>query len=811
MFKLIFTLFCLVQSVTYADDTGREYNLTNYSGTNRQVTYNIPDAVADTNMSHWNNTNWANKMTDSNGYGSVGNTMTFMNSSPFLKKGLTSKPKDLTLESLNNDTNATPAVHGFSQDFRNSLMGTSSSNRTFHPRQEANTIKCFIARDLPFRYKCEETGLVYGGDTIARTANGAVTNMDGMSGKEALNLCKKNCKRQLSCVEVNATNIAPSIISDSRYSFDSNSTFSIHYVNTHSDLQSSKITFDVNATDSNDSLTFVDVSYTNRGGAVFPLITDLKINLIDDIKELPVKDYIKSIDIKIHSNDINKTISGKFVNTKLYFQPNNKYLCPALQEVSTAGGTTFAEQCPHGTITNLDGFHICSSGTVKGDNPDGSFSNLNACKSQCNIAKKCSIEIGSFDANIFNQIREGQLGTISADGNFTSAGHDIMSGAALCTAARNSNWQIINESVFDAQQVPYDTVVNGVLVPNVKRPRVMPDSSNMSYADQKKEEWKDGAYDWMISNGRYSSVQAGIGEDTNSSFAYNISLSSGADVGRVSVASQRKLTWRLKPNALSYSNDISYRLYAVIKVDVAKYEDADDGNATIVRDQIWYIKTSMADTFVPFIRAANYGSAEAVDVGRGQINPTVVLNRAATFEPQNFDTASSSWVPRSFSTAAPSFQSTRFIADDFWYEFNIISSFGDIIYKLPGLVRSSMVNGGRRINTYTGEFDGTGDGVVGYQIYTFFSQSVLTYQDIKNKIDAIDNSGVHQIDNYGAKIYQSTASNHFDKFIKPDNIDTNNNIDIYQYGSADKFSLKVRIKPRAEDIGKNAFIFIFMY
>jgi len=810
MFKLIFTLFCLVQSVSYADDTGREYNLTNYSGTNKQVTYNIPDAVADTNMSHWNNTNWANKMTKSNSYGSVGNTMTFMNSSPFLKKGLTSKPEDLTLDALKKDTNATPAAHGFSQTFRNSLMAGSSSNTVYNPKQKPGTLKCFIARDLPFRYKCEETGLVYGGDTIARTVNGAVTNMDGMSGKEALNLCKQNCKRQLSCVEINATNIGPSVITDAVYSFKSDSNFSVKYTNNHPNVQSSYLTLEVNATNYNSSQAFIDIFYTNKDDVKFPLISDLRINELNTTKNLPIKDYIKNIDIKIHSNDINKTISGKFINTKIYYQSNDKYLCPALQEVSVAGGTTFAKQCPHGTITNLDGFHVCSNGIVTGDNPDGSFSNLNSCKSECNIAKKCNIEMGSFDAKVFNQVREGQLGVVSADGKFTSAGKDIMTGAALCTAARNSNQQIVNESVFNAQEEPYNTVINGSLVPNVKRPRVMPDSSNMSYADQKKEEWKDGAYNWMISSGRYSSIQTGIGGDTNSSFAYNISLSSGADVGRVNRTTKRELTWKLKPNAFSYSNNISYRLYAIVKVDVEKFEETMNGRTT-VRDQIWYIKTSKADTFTPFMRAKNYASAKAVDIGTGQIYPKLAINRSAVFNPETFNTTSSSWTTKSFSGSAPSFQSSKFIADDFWYSFKIFNSLGDIIYKLPGLIKSSVTVNGKTTNTYTGKFDGTGDGVAGYQIYTFFSQSVLTYQDIKNKIDAIDNAGVHQVDNYGAKIYKSTASNFFDKFIKPDNIDTNNNIDIFQYGHANKFSLKVRIKPKAEDVGKNAFIFIFMY
>lgn len=807
---ILLLMFLLFSVAVYAKNTSREYNLTNNSGTNPEVNYNIPTAVSDTNVSRWNNTNWANKMTKNNGYGSVGNTMSLMNSSPFLKKGLTSKPSDLTLKSLNQDKNASPAVKGFSQSFRNSLMGKTSSNTFFHSNQKAGVLKCFIARDLPFRYKCEETGLVYGGGTIARTTNGAVTNMGAMSGKEALDICKTHCKRQLSCVEVNATNMAPILITNKKFNFKSNSPLVIHFTNPHTNIQSEKITLDINASKTISSKTFIDVSYINKNGIVLPILTNLRMNMVDGNNSFPINDYIKSITIKLYSDDNNITIKGNFLNTKLYYQSNNKYLCPALQEVSPNGGDTFAEQCPHGTINNIDGFHICSNGIIKGDNPDGSFSNLNSCKSECNIAKKCVIEMGSFDANIFNQIREGQLGTVSADGKYTSAGNDIMKGAALCTNARNSNAKVIDESVFDAQSVPYNTVVNGALVPNVVRPRVMPGGSNLSYEKQKREEWKDGAYKWMLSNGRYSSDTSGIGGDTNSSFAYNISLSAGADYGSLSSTSKREFTWKLKPNALSYNNNILYRLYAVVKVDVEKYEDTMNGR-NIVRDQIWYIKTSQADTFVPFMRAKNYASAKPVNIGTGEIYPKLVLNNSAVYNFETFDTASLNWEPLASGTSAPSFQSSKFIADDFWYEFKIFNSIGNIIYELPGLIKSSVSTNGHKTDTYTGKFDGTGDGVAGYQIYTFFSQSNLTYQDLKNKIDQIDNSGLHQINNYGAKIYQSTAGNLFDRFIKPDNIDTNNNIEIYKYGPANKFSLKVRIKPRKEDIGKNAFIFIFMY
>ncbi len=70
---------------------------------------------------------------------------------------------------------------------------------------------------------------------------------------------------------------------------------------------------------------------------------------------------------------------------------------------------------------------------------------------------------------------------------------------------------------------------------------------------------------------------------------------------------------------------------------------------------------------------------------------------------------------------------------------------------------------------------------------------------------------MHQIDDYGAKIYKTLDGKNYDKFIRGDNLETNSNIEIYQYGASSNNSLKVRIKPRKEDVGKNGFVYIFVY
>ena len=794
-------------------------NITNTQRINPTVAHNIPDEVDDTNKSRWNSSNWAKNLSGGTD-GAVGNTLIFMNNSSFLKKGMTTDTSELTTEAYNSDANASAAASGYTDDYRATVMSATLANTAYsaNANEDGNTLKCFMARDLPFRYKCEETGLVYGGSTIAQAANGQISNMDGMSGKEALNLCKENCKRQADCLEAEATEAQNIPLASNSFYFDSNSSFVATYPSLNDNKNIKYLTFELNTTvtstinnqEINQSKVFLDISYVDKNDKTIDLIKHAWIRLIRGSETIDIRSAIKSIEIELYSEDTDAIVSGNISNVSIKYEGNTKYICAALQNVSEQSSETFAYICPNGNLMTFGAYQICSSGVLAGDNSDGTYSDKKTCNNICNISKKCTIETGSFDATIFEQMREGRLGRISADGQYTSADSNAISSDIDCTNARASKQRVVNEVSFDAKNIPYQTVLNGTLVPNVDRPRVM-SSSNLNYETQKKEEWKDSAYQNMLQDGTYSSTVGTVGEDTQSHFAYSFNLADGSNYGSINTTSRREFKWKLKPNALFYNNNISYKLYCVLKVDAEKYGNTINGTERL-RDQIWYIKTSEADTFIPFIRAENYAAATVVDVGTGNIKPTLSYNASSSFDAQTF--SGSNWTNINLSIPAPSFKTTSFLPTDFWYEFKIFDSIGDMIYKMPGLIRSSTTtNGGVVTNDYSGSFNGTGDGVAGYEIYTFFSDSSLSYQDIKNKINAIDtsNPSVHQIDDYGAKIYKTLDGKNYDKFIRGENLETNSNIEIYQYGASSNNSLKVRIKPRKEDVGKNGFVYIFVY
>lgn len=786
----------------------------------KTLIHNLPKSpVDDDNRSNWNIKNWHESLSGDAGEGVVGNTMLFMDSSPFLKRGMTTDSSKLTTESFNSDKDPSAAAAGYTDSYRTEVMTGAVANKSFSPVQNPNenTLKCFIARDLPFRYRCEETNLVYGGSLIAHSSGGKISNMDGMSGKEAFQACKDNCKKSAKCVTVEADDAETNSLGSRIINLVADPV-SEEFI-TVDDKKINAISFEVSSgseeeDDKKKSNIKMDISYVDSSGKTVYLIKSASSSLLRGSKRIHFGNMAKKIIFTFKNSDTsdNEEISIEIKDFSIEYESNSKHICAALQHIShSAAVEPFAKRCPSGRTVKFDDIEICVDGVHAGDNSDGTYSDKARCESSCNISKKCSVEYGSFDSTIFEEFREGRLGRISADGEFTSADVDAIMQDTDCTKARIEKAKVVNEVSYNADGQSFQTVLNGSLVPDIDRPRISA-ASNIDYETSKKEEWKDAAYDGMLNRGTYSSTANTIGTDTKSSFAFYISLEDGASYGDATFTSKRALVWRLKPNSLFYNNNINYKLYSVVKVDVEKYQSTYTGRRT-VRDQIWYIKTSSnTDSFKPFVRAKDYATASVAKRDIDNMFPTLNYNRSATFKGETFNGAN--WVGASLHSIAPSFANVSFKPDEFWYEFKIFERLGKIHYSLPGIIRRIVpLEGGYETNYYGGDFDGTGEGVAGYQVYTFFSENALSYNDLVDKIEAIDNSNPtsNQVDDYGAKIYDMVNAGQYDMFVKSDNVNTNSGVEIYQYGSADNHSLKVRIKPKAADIGKNGFVFIFVY
>lgn len=780
------------------------------------VEYNLPSASIDDNKSNWTNENWTSAFTENNIDGIIGNTMMNISSSSFLNHE-TTDTSDLTVDSIN-ENGSSSAAQGYSENFRRSLTSTITSNGTYKPKTNThgNTLECYITRDLPFRYRCEESGITYGADTILETTGGGISNVDGLSGKEALGLCKENCKKEVSCIQVFQGNEEVYNPSDETFSFKSIDDYTSTYnLSSDKEVKYFLLNIETSIKDKNNKTidnhkTMLDITFLDINDKEVKSIANYWTRFIKEEKKISINGYIKKIRIRVHSQDKDSIVTGNIKNSKIIYKTNSKYMCPPLQDVANKSNGGYAYQCPSGHKTSFGDYQICSGGSLKGDNLDATFSNLNQCNNQCNIPKNCVAEFGTFDATIFQTFREGKLGKLGSNGKYTNSSENDLKSDADCTLARKSNYQVINETTYDANTRPTQTVFNGSLVKgiDIQRPRIL-SSVSSSFENRKKEEWKDGAYETMLKEATYSKSNGNLSDERPSQFAYYMSTDSGVAYGVINSLSKRRLIWRLKPSSYCYGDDVRYKLYAVVRIDTERYKKTINGNE-IVRDQVYYIKTSLSDTFIPFARAYNYATSSSINIGLGEIVPAI--KKISSVSPKGTTFKNNMWMDFSLNQTVPSFDNTIFSENEFWHEYSVLSDSGNIINILPGLVKSSTTDYlEKRSDTYTGDYDGTGEGIAGYEVFTFYSKDNLSYSDLMNKIKNIDDSGKHQVENTSAKIYKAHEEKYFSKYISGDNIQTQSGIDIYQYGKINKSSLKVKIKPQKKDVGKNAFIFIFMY
>ena len=162
-----------------------------------------------------------------------------------------------------------------------------------------------------------------------------------------------------------------------------------------------------------------------------------------------------------------------------------------------------------------------------------------------------------------------------------------------CKVARLTKAPILNEVVFNATAKSTNTIVDGVQIQGVTRPRVEPNDI-LNYERRKQEEWKDGAFKNMAQYSKYNKTTSTVGSESVAENAYRMSIGLGSNVGLpgTSNVATRGLLWLLKPNSLDVNTGTTKYFYAIIKARLG-YMDYDVyGQKQKKFKDIWYLKTS---------------------------------------------------------------------------------------------------------------------------------------------------------------------------------------------------------------------------
>jgi len=703
----------------------------------------------------------------------------------------TSNPNKVTTPTLQNDNNfATDesVQNGFDDETKNSLLIKSMNNQYVKLLDIPDTINCYIARDISFRWECPTTNIVYGGDINS-------------NGRSARLKCEEECYQQYSCQAIHS-NLEDEMQTEKNFTCDfqinqNGCTYNKKF-NSPKRVKNIYINFEDDF-DKNFKLTINTISPDNTNNFIIENTAGV---LLENNTTIPINKNITGFNLQfIPISDNNATLNVESISY------NNKnggsWICPILQNIDLYPENNITTTCSSGnvvTLTSENGsqYTICNDGLYGSDNSDGTFSTEEGCNSICKIGVTCRPNTTVMSTTeLAHSFREGCIEGQAACNNETED----------CKKARITKQVILNETVFDASSKGVKTVENTIAVDGVDRPRVNPiqPTGPSDYEKIQREEWKDEAFKDMVLGSKYAISDIAIGEDSNASSGFRKGITSGTSYGSINANGVYSLSWNLKPRTLDVNNGIQYNLYAVIEVELFYYGYDQDANLIKKGKKIWYIKKNNSDDLEAIKYGDNIGRYEDSEVVDPDTNTSTftsnfIENTTATIDYEHFNPILEEWVPYDPSSElAKSFKTMSFGIHNLpYWNIPIINNIGNLTNELDGAVRSITDGQTGTVRHYSGAYDGTGDGMLAYTIYVGYSESKLDYEMLFDKIDSGEFPKIYKFKE--DKLYRNKPKS---------NSPSNNLFEIYQYGGADSATIFVTIKPKPEDIGKKGFIYVF--
>lgn len=782
----IFTILLLISNI-FANEIEQKQNdyrntIINKDASTRK-TYDEPSESK--NTKNWNNQNWKQHL-EKNGVFDVGlignaqNNTSLEQGDDLIHSG---NPNMLSTSSLREQDSLkeNKSLSGYSNEIEKSILDGNNDRYSNSISLEQST-KCYIAREMPVRFKCSKTGLIYGGDINS-------------AGVEAQQTCESECYEQYSCVDVTPKNNTPLNMNLSEtIQLTEEAKEIVFEKNITNGLKISDITFMPSVSDVKQKL-FLDVILTETNGN--EKIANRKY-LIKNSKQntIRINSYAEKITLKLYKEKDESV--GSLTNIVINFIKDNKFICPTTQDLSGKIPGEFAYLCPSGKIktfnTSNGTYKICEDYGVVGDNKDGTFSTQSACSTVCKDTFPCAMDTTAVSTNSLANFREG---CIEGQANCK---------LETCRNLRISNAQVINENVFYGDFEARPTVVNGALISGIERPRILLDE-DVEFQTRSQEEWKDGAYSDMINKGSYRVTASSIKEDTEESNAYNLGITSNSIDGTATGSAVRTLYWALKPKALDANTGKKFYFFSAIEVYLDNLNYDQYGNTIRTKDRIIYVKTSEADYFKPIAVKRNY--AQKTSDG---VNDSEVLT--SYWEYSYFSTAQNRWYTHSPSTKLEFFKQDSINMKDPFMRIPIVNNYNMFMYNIPGLIKKIVKNGYQETPVYTGEYDGTGQAITSMRVYVkYLDTQKYTYQDVVEMIESGEWKPIYNNSASGstpnAVVSDTQKSSDSLNYHNEDVKKANENIEIFMYGEDAKKTAFTRVKPKEDDVGKKAFIYIF--
>lgn len=751
------------------------------------------ESTHDQNYTNWNTSDWRDYLNkNGSNESAIGNTNILLNKSPGATAIFSANPNQLSTDGLQQDDKYKdmPSIKAWDKSFQTALTTSSTKNSSTNIAVDS-TVKCYITRDIPIRYKCSKTKLIYGGDMNA-------------NGLEAKKQCEDECYEQHECVSLNFSPYPEVVLDDididTKDNLDNASISREKEISSDNILDTISFHVDINSSDTNlkepssiDKYVSLDLSYFDREKEN-KLLVNTKIFDNNGTITLKIVDTVDKIFLR--AKVLTENLKVKVSNIKATYRNEGKFICPSAQDISNDNPGEFAQKCPSGHILNFTlgtkYYTICADYGIYGDNRDGTFSNFDSCNAICKEQFSCNVDLTTMNTEILKDYREGCI-----------KGQTNCNSDDVCSNLRQSGAKVLNENVFDANSKITKTIVNSTQVPGVNRPRVLL-SEDLDFIHRSAEEWKDEAYKYMINNNRFNVTNVNLGDDTESSSAYNIGVGGGLDTVGYQGLPKRGLFWILKPKAFDVNTQTNYKFFIVLDVVTIRQRYSDSGNLEKFKDRTLYIKTSQDDDFKPFAKKEKWAQNRLTTVDGIQQYVNSVLD-ASQWKYESFNTITNSWYSHSSTINAEYFLSEPIVMGEKPYlRFTAVHSLNILNKILPGYIHSIVTDGPNETINYAGTFDGTGDTFSNLRVYAFYvpsSDASPTYGEI-----------VNEIDNETLKpFYENLTPDAYSKYLKNDNGEVKGTINTFLYGAAQNKTSYIQIFPKEDEIGKKGFVFIFAY
>lgn len=734
------------------------------------VSKSYKEKTNDEENSNWNAKDWENHLS-SGDENSLYNSKTLFEQNDLNTKAFGGNPNEANSANLKDEE----TVLIWDTELQDGLIANTTGNGANNNVSMNSTVKCYISRDVPIRYRCGYNGL-----TVAKSINS--------TGIEAKNQCEENCIEEQPCIGL-VSNPSVNIVNLNDLQLKSEGILEKEIsTEISSDVNLKKIEFELKI-------------YKKDGSTIQDeeVFANISISTYDFKEEIPLiknKKYIKTNEtitfmvneptdkILMQIERANEDVYIEILQPKAIYKTNAKFICKNQQDISNILPNKFANKCPSGNIVTFniasDEIKICADYGIIGDNRDGTFSELDTCNSACKRQHSCKLSVTINDTALLQEFREGCI----------EGQEDCTANVDVCEDLRKSGAKVLNENVFNARQEITNTIINSVQVQNVNRPRVLL-RDDIDFQTRKAEEWKDEGYAHMLKNNNFRITAVKLDQDTQVSSAYAFGID---DIG-LNGLPVRGLYWQLKPKAYDVDSEELY-FYSILEVILERYEINEDNQKIKIKDKVLYLKTDENhDFFKPFARIESYSQNILID-GVYQDSK----NHTATWKFKKFNT--SRWVAHSNNDTAEFFKKEKLIMDMPFKRINLIKDVKNLINNLKGVVRSIVRIGPYKSKIYSGSFNGTGETVGKYTQYAFYSATSLTYQELFDKI--ITNEELNPI-------YDSISASLYSRNLNNDNGELDSFINTYLYGKSDKKSAFVRIFPRPTDVTKKGFLYIFAY